>query len=198
MLCLVSCAPWAAAPQRGVPQPAPVFAFDSLHGIASWLRVHGREGYIGADVADAMGIARQQGEALVPAWQRGFKNDEVLRIAQVLDNRATDPERDFILFMVQRPDDQVYFYLSTPLGGLRSSPSRARTWCCPWGARKRNCAGSKRSSTGRTGAKHANGSRTHQPDRLPAHRPAGSVGRAAEVSLTSRPSRKGCPKSKPC
>lgn len=121
MLCLVSCAPWAAAPQRGVPQPAPVFAFDSLHGIASWLRVHGREGYIGADVADAMGIARQQGEALVPAWQRGFKNDEVLRIAQVLDNRATDPERDFILFMVQRPDDQVYFYLSTPLGGLQKA-----------------------------------------------------------------------------
>ena len=28
---------------------------------------------------------------------------------------------DFILFMVQRPDDQVYFYLSTPLGGLQKA-----------------------------------------------------------------------------
>ena len=32
-----------------------------------------------------------------------------------------DSERDFILFMVQRPDDQVYFYLSTPHGGLQKA-----------------------------------------------------------------------------
>ena len=121
VLAAVSIAAFAATPQRGVPHAEPVFAFDSLHGIASWLRQHGREGYIGADVADAIGIPRQQDEALVAAWQRGFKNNDVLRIAQVLDHRAADDERDFILFMVQRPDDQVYFYLSTPLGGLQKA-----------------------------------------------------------------------------
>jgi hypothetical protein len=120
MLGLACAAAQAATPQRGLPQSEVVFAFDSLHGIASWLRQHGREGYIGADVADAIGIPRPQGEALVAAWQRGFKSDDVLRIAQVLDHRAAD-ERDFILFMVQRPDDQVYFYLSTPLGGLQKA-----------------------------------------------------------------------------
>ena len=120
VLGLACAAAQAATPQRALPQTAPVFAFDSLHGIVSWLRQHGREGYIGADVADAMGIPRPQGETLVAAWQRGFKSDDVLRIAQVVDNRA-DGERDFILFMVQRPDDQVYFYLSTPLGGLQKA-----------------------------------------------------------------------------
>ncbi len=114
---------WAAAPQRGVPLPEVEFAFDSLYGIAAWLRQYGREGYIGADVAEAMGIERPRGEAVLAAMQRGFRNqDEVLRSAQVLDNRV------FILFMVQRPDDHVYFYLSTPLGGLQkaflSIPSR--------------------------------------------------------------------------
>jgi hypothetical protein len=117
---LLACAA-QAAPQRGAHQPEIVIAFDSLHGIAAWLRQHGREGYIGADVADAMGIARANGEAMLPAWQRGFKSDDVLRVAQVLDNRAANDGRDFILFMVQRPDDQVYFYLSTPLGGLQKA-----------------------------------------------------------------------------
>lgn len=115
---------WAAAPQRGVPLPEVEFAFDSLYGIAAWLRQYGREGYIGADVAEAMGIERPRGEALLTAMQRGFRNqDDVLRIAQVLDDQS-----DYLLFMVQRPDDQVYFYLSTPLGGLQkaflSIPSR--------------------------------------------------------------------------
>lgn len=117
----LACALAHAATPRGLPLPEPVFAFDSLHGIAAWLRQHGREGYIGADVADAVGIPRQHDEALVAAWQRGFRTDDVLRIAQVLDNRATDEERDFILFMVQQPDDQVYFYLSTALGGLQKA-----------------------------------------------------------------------------
>ena len=92
--------------------------------IAGWLKDHGRDGYIGADVADAMGIPRLLGEELLAARQRGFKNDDELRIAQV----SADGALDFILFMVQRPDDQVYFYLSTPHGGLQkafvSIPSR--------------------------------------------------------------------------
>jgi hypothetical protein len=121
---VISLAAAAATPQRGLAPQSPVFAFDSLHGIAAWLRQHGREGYIGADVADAIGIPRQDDEPLVSAWQRGFRNDDVLRIAQV----STDDQRDFILFMVQQPDDHVYFYLSTALGGLQkafvSIPSR--------------------------------------------------------------------------
>jgi hypothetical protein len=116
LICACSTSWAAAAPQRGVALPEIEFAFDSLYGIAAWLRQYGREGYIGADVAEAMGIERPHGEALLAAMQRGFRNqDEVLRIAQVLDNR------DFILFMVQRPDDHVYFYLSTPLGGLQKA-----------------------------------------------------------------------------
>jgi hypothetical protein len=117
VLAVVSLAASAVTPQRGAPQPELLFAFDNLRAISSWLRQHGREGYIGADVADAMGIAVRDGESALPAWQRGFKNDEVLRVAQV----SADDAREFILFMVQRPDDQVYFYLSTPNGGLQKA-----------------------------------------------------------------------------
>jgi hypothetical protein len=87
---------------------------ESLQAIVGWLKDHGRDGYIGADVADAMGIARADGEAMVAARQRGFRNDAELRVAQV----SADDAQDFILFMVQRPED-VYFYLSTPGGGLQ-------------------------------------------------------------------------------
>jgi hypothetical protein len=95
-----------------------------LRSIAGWLRQHGKEGFVGADVADAMGIPRQQSEDMLEARQRGFRSDDVLRIAQI----AADDSRDFILFMVQRPDDQVYFYFSTVREGLKkafvSIPSR--------------------------------------------------------------------------
>jgi hypothetical protein len=90
---------------------------ESLQAIAGWLKDHGRDGYIGADVADAMGIPRMLGEELLAARQRGFKSDDELRIAQV----SADAALDFILFMVQRPDDQVYFYLSTAHGGLQKA-----------------------------------------------------------------------------
>jgi hypothetical protein len=107
----------AAAPARGLPQARIVFDPD-LRLIAGWLRLHGRDGTIGADVADAMGIGAQP----VTALQRGFRTDDVLRIAQVFE--------DLLLFMVQQPDDRVYFYLSTPIGGLQkaflSIPSRNR------------------------------------------------------------------------
>src|SRR5918999_6089943 len=113
LLCLFSKAPGVSPPLPARVSSEPLSAFDSLHGIATWLRSHGREGYIGADVADAMGIARPEGLALLAAFQRGFRTDEVLRIAQLFE--------DYILFMVERPDDQVYFYLSTPLGGLHKA-----------------------------------------------------------------------------
>jgi hypothetical protein len=90
---------------------------ESLQAIVGWLKDHGRDGYIGADVADAMGIPRLLGEELLAARQRGFKTDDELRIAQI----SADGMLEFILFMVQQPDDQVYFYLSTPHGGLQKA-----------------------------------------------------------------------------
>ena len=96
----------------------------SLRSIAGWLRQSGRDGFVGADVADVMGIPRQLTEDVLEARQRGFRNEDVLRIAQI----SADDKRDFLLFMVQRPDDQVYFYFSTLREGLKkafvSIPSR--------------------------------------------------------------------------
>jgi hypothetical protein len=117
LLCLASSWACAAAPSRALPGLQLTLESASLRTIAGWLREHGREGYIGADVADAMGIPRLRGEPLLAARQRGFKSDEVLRIAQV----SGAPDGEFLLFMVQRPDDQVFFYLSTPLGGLQKA-----------------------------------------------------------------------------
>jgi hypothetical protein len=106
---LLSCAASAASPSR---VDGPALDTDGLRTIAGWLRDHGRDGYIGADVADVMELPRMLGEELLAARQRGFKSEDELRIAQV----PADGKRDFILFMVQRPDDQVYFYLWTPAG----------------------------------------------------------------------------------
>ena len=93
---------------------------SGLHSIAGWLKLRGQPGYIGADVADAMGITRLSGEAMVDAMQRGFRDGKELRIAQVI-------EGDTLLFMVQSPDE-VVFYVSSVRGGLRkalvSMPSR--------------------------------------------------------------------------
>jgi hypothetical protein len=112
-----------AAPQRAL-QQAPAAESGHLRSIAGWLRQHGRDGYVGADVADVMGIPRHETEDLLEARQRGFRNEDELRIAQI----SADDKRDFLLFMVQRPDDQVYFYFSTVREGLKkafvSIPSR--------------------------------------------------------------------------
>src|SRR6267378_95338 len=70
-------------------------------------------GAVAAAVADAMGIARGADVELIAARQRGFRDDETLRIAQLID-------ADTLLFMVQRPGE-VYFYLSTVRGGLRKA-----------------------------------------------------------------------------
>jgi hypothetical protein len=111
------------APERALQQITSA-EFGSLRSIAGWLRQHGRDGYVGADVADVMGIPRSDTEDLLEARQRGFRNDDELRIAQI----SADDKRDFLLFMVQRPDDQVYFYFSTVREGLKkafvSIPSR--------------------------------------------------------------------------
>src|SRR5258708_17926148 len=81
--------------------------------IGGWLKSRGVPGYVGADVADAMGIPRAAGAELLDALQRGFREDEVLRIAQFIDG-------EYVLFMVQRPGE-VQLYLSTVRGGLRNA-----------------------------------------------------------------------------
>jgi hypothetical protein len=114
---------YAASMAPGLQQITGVDAV-SLRSIAGWLRQSGRDGFVGADVADVMGIPRQVTEDVLEARQRGFRNEDVLRIAQI----SVDDKRDFLLFMVQRPDDQVYFYFSTVREGLKkafvSIPSR--------------------------------------------------------------------------
>jgi hypothetical protein len=111
------------APERALQQITSA-EFGSLRSIAGWLRQHGRDGYVGADVADVMGIPRLETEDLLEARQRGFRSEDELRIAQI----SANDKRDFLLFMVQRPDDQVYFYFSTVREGLKkafvSIPSR--------------------------------------------------------------------------
>jgi len=106
----------AFAPERAL-QQATAAEHGSLRSIAGWLREYGKEGFVGADVADAMGIPRLESEELLVARQRGFRTEDVLRIAQI----SADEKRDFILFMVQRPDDQVYFYLSSVREGLKKA-----------------------------------------------------------------------------
>ena len=106
----------AVAPERALQQITSA-DFVSLRSIAGWLRQSGRDGFVGADVADVMGIPRLQTEDLLEARQRGFRNEDVLRIAQI----SADEKRDFLLFMVQRPDDEVYFYFSTLREGLKKA-----------------------------------------------------------------------------
>jgi hypothetical protein len=89
----------------------------SLKSISSWLKESGRDGYLAADVADAAGIPREGAETALDAKQRGFKSDNVLRIAQV----PADGKRDFLLFVVQRPDGEVYFYLSSVKEGFKKA-----------------------------------------------------------------------------
>jgi hypothetical protein len=88
---------------------------SALRSIAAWLKEQGQEGFLGADVADALGIARLADEDLLSARQRGYRSDGVLRMAQL----SADEKRDFLLFMVQRPDGQVFFYLASVREGLK-------------------------------------------------------------------------------
>jgi hypothetical protein len=89
----------------------------NLQSIAAWLKQSGRDGYLAGDVADAAGIPRGAAEDALEAKQRGFKSGGVLRIAQI----STDERRDFLLFMVQHPDGEVFFYLSSVKDGLKKA-----------------------------------------------------------------------------
>ena len=96
---------------------APVFDAASLSHISGWLKRDGREGWLAADVADAVGIPRLATEELLEARQRGFRDDEALHIVQV----SADERRDFLLFMVQRTDGNVYFYVAGVRDGLKGA-----------------------------------------------------------------------------
>jgi hypothetical protein len=100
---------FAAAPPAGSVDQALEQA--ELRSIAGWLKASGSEGYLGADVATALGIARPPGGAL-DARQRGFRDGGELRIAQLLPDGS-------VLFMVQAAQGEVSFYHSTPRGALR-------------------------------------------------------------------------------
>jgi hypothetical protein len=108
---VVACVCLCAAASSSTP-PLPVES-TGLRSIAGWLKAAGTEGYLAAEVADAIGIPRGAEVKLLAARQRGFRDAGVLRIAQIV-------EGDYLLFMVQSPGE-VYFYLSTVRGGLRKA-----------------------------------------------------------------------------
>lgn len=117
LLAVFSAAVSAATPTRrdseGLSADRVLAEDTSLRAVAGWLKVHGAEGFLAAEVADAMGIPREAGVEVLAARQRGYRDAEVLRIAQFLDG-------EYVLFMVQEPGE-VQFYLSTVRGGLRKA-----------------------------------------------------------------------------
>jgi hypothetical protein len=116
LLLAFSLQPFASTyPSRAL--TAEAFEASGLRTIAGWLQREGAEGWLAADVADAVGIPRLATEDLLEARQRGFRDDEALRVVQV----SADERRDFLLFMVQRPDGRVFFYLAGVRDGLKSA-----------------------------------------------------------------------------
>lgn len=105
----------AGALPRG--ETAPAAESAALKSIAAWLRQSGRDGRLAADVADAADFPRDAADAALDAKQRGFRSGGVLRIAQI----PADARRDFLLFVVQRPDGEVSFYLSSVTQGLQKA-----------------------------------------------------------------------------
>ena len=108
---VLACACLCAA--AASPPPLEPVEATGLRSIAGWLRSQGTDGFLAAEVADAVGIPRGAGVELLPARQRGFRDAGVLRVAQVLQG-------DYLVFVVQSPGE-VVFYLSTVRGGLRKA-----------------------------------------------------------------------------
>jgi hypothetical protein len=106
-----------SAPRTAALPAADAFESTSLRAINGWLKASGKDGWLAADVADAAGIPRSATEDLLEARQRGFRSGEVLRIAQA----SADASREFLLFMVQRPDGEVHFYFATVREGLKKA-----------------------------------------------------------------------------
>jgi hypothetical protein len=118
---LVACVCISAAAAPGA-SLAPLESVG-LRSIAGWLKLHGADGFLAADVADAIGIPRESGAELIAARSRGYRDAEVLRIAQLVDGQ-------YLLFVVQAPGE-VYFYLSTVRGGLRKAVVASRATVTP-------------------------------------------------------------------
>jgi len=116
------CVSAAALPGALVTPPESV----GLRSIAGWLKAQGSDGFLAADVADAIGVPHPSGAELIAARQRGYRDAEVLRIAQLVDG-------EYLLFMVQAPGE-VYFYLSTVGGGLRKALVASRATVTPLAA----------------------------------------------------------------
>lgn len=121
LIALFACVCMSAAAAPGAPV-APLETVG-LRSIAGWLKAHGSDGFLAADVADAIGLPRESGVELIAARQRGFRDAEVLRIAQLVDG-------EYLLFVVQAPGE-VYFYLSTLRGGLRKAVVASRASVTP-------------------------------------------------------------------
>jgi len=96
--------------------PVVMAAWSSLQSIAAWLEKSGVDGAMGAEVADALSIPRLESEQTVGARQMAFQSGETLYLAQVL----ADERRQFLLFMVKRPD-RITFYLSTVADGFKKA-----------------------------------------------------------------------------
>lgn len=118
-LAVCVCISAAAAPGASV---APLESVG-LRSIAGWLKAQGSDGFLAADVADAIGIPRESGAELIAARSRGYRDAEVLRIAQLVGG-------EYLLFVVQAPGE-VYFYLSTVRGGLRKAVVASRATVTP-------------------------------------------------------------------
>jgi len=69
------------------------------------------------DLADSFNRMSGSIEHLLHVQREKQRLDDELRIAQI----SADEKRDFLLFMVQRTDDQVYFYFSTVREGLKKA-----------------------------------------------------------------------------
>jgi len=83
-----------SAAAASVAPVAPPLDSVGLRSIAGWLKVHGTDGFLAADVAAAIGIPHESGAELIAARQRGFRDAEILRIAQLVDG-------EYLLFVVQ-------------------------------------------------------------------------------------------------
>jgi hypothetical protein len=118
---LLACICISAAALPGA--PATPLESVGLRSIAGWLKAHGSDGFLAADVADAIGVPHESGAELIAARQRGYRDAEVLRIAQLVDG-------EYLVFMVQAPGE-VYFYLSTVRGGLRKAVVASRATVTP-------------------------------------------------------------------
>src|SRR5262249_7756468 len=121
LIAWLACVCISAAAAPGAPG-APLET-GGLRSIAGWLKVDGTDRFLAAHGADAIRHPPGSRAELIAARQRGFRDAEVLRIAQLVDG-------EYLLFVVQAAGE-VYFYLSTVRGGLRKAVVASRANVTP-------------------------------------------------------------------